>query len=185
MAALYELEDPSAKKNAHLKSIRLIELSDHLIRLNRRENTQLDLRLQQIKRRERIIKAHYDKDIHRRRLQLAQIYKTLDEPSHLPIENTRIQTPVSVYAIKMSRNQSAPPNINRKDVENKTNLRPNTTPSTIRYSKRAMSIFKEITLKPPYKTLDNMLLLINNEKKYYPNDWLMRSKTMVNIKKEN
>jgi hypothetical protein len=76
----------------------------------------------------------------------------------------------------MRRNQSAPPNIKRTEIINKTQLRPSTTPTPIQRTKRTMSVFKEITLKPPCQTLGNMLLLIENE-----NKWPIRSKTMVNF----
>jgi hypothetical protein len=80
----------------------------------------------------------------------------------------------------MRRNQSAPPNARRTEVDNKSQLRPNTTSTPIRRNKRAMSIFKEITLKPQYRTLGNMLLLLdNNDNKSYQNQWPIRSKTMI------
>lgn len=85
---------------------------------------------------------------------------------------------MSFYAIKMRRNQSAPPNIKRTETEiNKTQLRPSTTSIPIRRTKRTMSIFKELTLKPPNRTLGNMLLLVENQ-------WPIRSKTMFNFKKD-
>jgi len=137
MAATYELEDSSSMKNHRLKSLRLIELSDHIIRLNRRENTQLDLRLRQLKRQETIIQRSYDREIYWKRLQLAQINESLYESSHYTDKTKRVQTPTSFYAIKMRRNQSAPPNMKRPEMESKTSLRPNTTPFAIRRNKRA------------------------------------------------
>jgi len=75
----------------------------------------------------------------------------------------------------MRRNQSAPPNIKRTEFANQTQSRPNTTPTPIRRNKRTMSVFKEITLKPPYRTLGNMLILLDNENK---SEWSNRSRTM-------
>ena len=152
----------------------MIELSDHVVRLNRRETTQLDLRLRQLKRQETIIVRSYEREIAWRRLQLAQFYDALnDDSSDSFTRNSRAQTPVSFYAIKMRRNQSAPTNANRPKTANQTFQRPNTTPAPIRRTKRAMSVFKEITLKPPYRTLGNLLVLLGNE-----NNQL--SKTMIN-----
>jgi hypothetical protein len=92
---------------------------------------------------------------------------------------------MSFYEIKMRRNKSAPPNIQREAIQNKIQTRPNTTSNAIRCNKRAMSIFKEITLKPTYQTLGNMLLLLDNEKKHFKTNWPTRSRTMVNLKQEN
>lgn len=79
----------------------------------------------------------------------------------------------------MRRNQSAPPKTKRIEITNKIQLRPSTTPAPIRRTKRTMSIFKELTLKPPNRTLgNNMLLLIDNQ-------WPIRSKTMFNLKNDN
>ncbi|CAF1051975.1 unnamed protein product [Rotaria sordida] len=169
MAAVYELEDPSSAKNQRLKSLRLIELSDHIIRLNRRENTQLELRLNQLKRQETVIRRKHDREIYWKRLQLERIYETLhDSPTELT-DNFRMQTPMSFHAVRMQRNQSAPPNIKRTQVENKSQSRPNTTPTAaIRRDKRALSAFKEITLKPTCRTLGNLLVLLDSEK-YFKN----------------
>jgi len=131
------------------------------------------------------MKRRYDREIYWKRLQLAQIYETLNDSSDELTRNSRMQTPVSFYAMKMKRNQSAPPNRQRTDIENKIQLRPSTTPTPIRRTKRAMSVFKEITLKPPYRTLENMLVLLDNEKQHYKNEWPIRSRTMINLKKEN
>jgi hypothetical protein len=82
----------------------------------------------------------------------------------------------------MRRNQSAPPNIIRADVENKSQLRPNTTPMGLRRNKRAMSVFKEIKLKPACKTIGNMLVLLDDDEKYFKKEWPIRSRTMLNLK---
>jgi hypothetical protein len=131
------------------------------------------------------MKRRYDREIYWKRLQLAQIYETLNDSSDELTRNSRMQTPVSFYAMRMKRNQSAPPNRQRTDIESKIQLRPSTTPTPIRRTKRAMSVFKEITLKPPYRTLENMLVLLDNEKQHYKNEWPIRSRTMINLKKEN
>jgi hypothetical protein len=142
------------------------------------------LRLRQLQRQETIIERQYNREIYWKRLQLAQIYEALNESSDYTAKGNRMQTPVSFYSIKMRRNQSAPPNSKRTAVENRSQSRPNTTPTPIRRNKRAMSVFKEIKLKPQYRTLGNMLLLIDNEKKSYQNEWSTRSSTMLNLKNE-
>jgi len=160
-------------------------LSDYITRLNRRENTQLDLRLRQLKRQETIIQRIYDREIYWKRLQLAQINDDLNESFDELSINNRASTPVSFYAIKMRRNQSAPPNIRRSEASNQTQSRPSTTPTPIRRTKRAMSVFKEITIKPPYRTLANLLVLLdNNPEKSQKNESPMRSRTMLSLKKD-
>ncbi|CAF2574863.1 unnamed protein product [Rotaria sp. Silwood2] len=167
MAAMYELEDPSSTKNQRSKSLRLIELSDHIIRLNRRENTQLELRLNQLKRQETMIRQRYDREIYWKRLQLDRIYDTFHDSSIGLTDHFRFQTPISFHADKTQRNQSAPPTSKRTPVENKSQSRPNTTPTAaIRRNKRALSAFKEITLKPSCRTLGNLLVLLDSEKIY-------------------
>ncbi|CAF1439956.1 unnamed protein product [Rotaria sp. Silwood1] len=166
MAAVYELEDPSSTKNQRLKSLRLIELSDHMIRLNRRENTQLELRLNQLKRQETIIRRRYDREIYWKRLQLDRIYDTLNDSPIGLTDNFRIQTPMSFHTVRTQRNQSAPPTSKRTQVENKSQSRPNTTANAFRRDKRALSAFREITLKPSCRTLGNLLVLLDSEKKY-------------------
>jgi hypothetical protein len=85
----------------------------------------------------------------------------------------------------MRRNQSAPPNIRRSEASNQTQSRPSTTPTPIRRTKRAMSVFKEITIKPPYRTLANLLVLLdNNPEKSQKNESPMRSRTMLSLKKD-
>ncbi len=151
--------------------------------MNRRENTQLDLRLRQLERQETIIQRSYDREIYWKRLQLAQIYAAFNESLDDVTKTTRVQTPLSFYAIKMRRNQSAPPNTKRTETTEKIQLRPSTTPTAIQRTKRTMSVFRDITLKAPNRTLGNMLVLLENEKKYHQNEWPLRSRTMVNLKK--
>ncbi len=159
----------------------MIELSDHITRLNRRENTQLNLRLRQLQRESTIIQRTYDREIYWKRLQLAEIDEALND-SIVDLKRTdRAQTPLSFYAIKMRRNQSAPPNTKRTE---QSQSRPSTTSTPIRRTRRAMSVFKEITLKPPYRTLGNMLLLVGNDNKLSQNEWPRRSRTMINLKNE-
>ncbi|UJR13666.1 hypothetical protein I4U23_000678 [Adineta vaga] len=184
MAVTNALEGSNIARHPHLKSIRLIELSDHIIRLNHRENTQLDLRLKQLERRERIIRTNYDREIYLRRLQLFQIYKSLNEPSEVTNRLSRTQTPISFHAIKMRRYQSAPANRTREDTENRTDGRPKTTSDIFRTNKRAMNVFREITLKPELESLDNMLVLADYERKSLNYQWTNRSKTMVNLKED-
>jgi hypothetical protein len=83
----------------------------------------------------------------------------------------------------MRRNQSAPPNIRRTETSSQQSSRPNTTSTPIRRTKRAMSVFKEITIKPPHRTLSNLLVLLDNDpEKSQKNEWPMRSRTMINLK---
>jgi hypothetical protein len=138
--------------------------------------------LNQLKRQQTIIERQYDREIYWTRLQLAQIYETLNESNDQLTKTNRVQTPVSFYAVRMRRNQSAPPNIIRADVENKSQLRPNTTPMGLRRNKRAMSVFKEIKLKPACKTIGNMLVLLDDDEKYFKKEWPIRSRTMLNLK---
>lgn len=151
----------------------MIELSDHVTRLNRRESTQLDLHLRQLRRQEKIIQRRYEREMYWKRLQLEQITETLNESFDEFIRNTRAQTPISIHAIKARRNQSAPPNIRRTDTFNQTPSRPNTTATPFRRTKRAMNIFQDITLKPTCHTLGNLLVLLDHRN---PN-LLGRSKT--------
>jgi hypothetical protein len=157
-------------------------LSDYIVRLNRRENTQLDLRLRQIKRQETIVRRSYEREIYWKRLQLAQIYEDLNE-SFDDSKSNRASTAGSFYSIRMRRNQSAPPNTRRRQPSSQPSSRPNTTPTAIRYSKLAMSVFKEITIKPPHRTLNNLLVLLDNDpEKSQNNEWPMRSRTMISLK---
>lgn len=134
-----------------------------MIRLNRRENTQLELRLNQLQRQEKMLRRRYDREIHWKRLQLENIYVSLNE-SPFELSDFRAPTPISIHAIKMQRNQSAPPSIRRTPVDNNSEARPKTTPSHIRRDKRAMSALREITLKPSCRTLGNLLILLDNGK---------------------
>ena len=154
----------------------MIELSDHVTRLNRRESTQLDLRLRQLRRQEKIMQRSYEREMYWKRLQLEQINDTLNESFEEFIRNTRAQTPISIHAIKMRRNQSAPPVTRRMEI---VPSRPNTTATPFRRTKRAMTIFKDITLKPTCQTLGNLLVLLDQRNQ----DWPERSKTMMNLKK--
>lgn len=158
----------------------MIELSDHVTRLNRRESTQLDLRLRQLRREEKIIQRSYEREMYWKRLQLEQINDTFNESFEEFIRNTREQTPISIHAIKMRRNQSAPPVTRRTEIGNQTPSRPNTTATPFRRTKRAMTIFKDITLKPTCQTLGNLLVLLDHRNQDWPAG---RSKTMMNLKK--
>ena len=157
-------------------------MSDYIVRLNRRENTQLDLRLRQLKRQEKIVRRSYEREIYWKRLQLAQIYEDLNE-SFEDSRSNRASTAGSLYSIRMRRNQSAPPTMRRREPPSQPSSRPNTTPTVIRRSKLAMSVFKEITIKPPHRTLNNLLVLLDNDpEKAQKNEWPMRSRTMFNLR---
>ncbi|CAF1630376.1 unnamed protein product [Adineta ricciae] len=177
-------QNSNSKKHPHLKSVRLIELSDHILRLHRRENAQLDLRLQQLDRRERVILANYDREIYYRRLQLAQIYKSLDEPPPTVSPSHREETPISFYSIKMRRYQSAPPDRQREKMENNEHGRPTTTADSFRANRRAMSVFREITVKQELPSLNDMLVFADIDKKSSKNQWIPRSKTMFDLKED-
>ena len=86
----------------------------------------------------------------------------LNDPPRQIRKNYQAQTPVSFHMIKIRRNQSAPSTINATD---KSQVRPNTTSPIIRYDRRAMSAFKNITLKPSCQTLGNLLVLLDSQKK--------------------
>lgn len=106
------------------------------------------------------MKRIYDRDIYYQRLHLTEIYEKL----HNPFDRTdRVQTPTSFYAIRMQRNQSAPANHQRTSVCNLGQTRPSTTPIPIRRTKRSMSVFKDLTLKPECRTLENLLLIVDSK----------------------
>lgn len=132
--------------------------------MNRRETTQLELQLNQLKRQEKITRRTYDREIFSKRVQLEHIYDSLNNSPALPDENFRSDTPLSIHAIKMQRNQSAPPNRTRTPADSRPQSRPGTSIS-IRRNKRALSAFREITLKPSCRTLGNLLILVEGEKK--------------------
>ena len=161
----------------------MIELSDHVTRLNRRESSQLDLRLRQLKRQEQVMKRSYEREMCDRRLQLEQINDTLNETFEDFIRNTREDTLISIHSIKMRRNQSAPPNIKRTDVSNQIPPRPYTTTATpFRLTKRAMTVFREMTVKPSCPSLANLLVLARPPPQQ---EWTIRSKTMMNLRKDH
>ncbi|CAF1909974.1 unnamed protein product [Rotaria magnacalcarata] len=165
MAAVYELEDPSEKKDKRLKSLRLIELSDRIMRVNRRESTQLELRLNQLKQQEKILRRTYDREIYWRRMQLENIYDSLNDSPSQQENSIRSDTPISIHAIKMQRNQSASPSRTRTQIDNGPQSRPSTASTGIRRNKRALSALRDITLKPSCRTLGNLLILLDSDKK--------------------
>lgn len=160
----------------------MIELSDHVTRLNRRESTQLDLRLRQLKRQEKIMKRSYEREIYEKRLQLEQINDTLNESFEDFIRHSREDTLMSIHSIKMRRNQSAPPNIKRTNTFTQLPSRPNTTATIpFRLTKRAMTVFRDMTLKPTCPSLGNLLVLLGTPKQ----EWPMRSKTMMSLRQDH
>ena len=127
-----------------------------------------------------IMRRIYDRNIYFQRLHLNEIYESFNDPFTESTPIDRIQTPTSFYAIKMRRNQSAPPNNQRNPV---CNSRPNTTPTPTRRTRRSMSVFNELTLKPECRTLGNMLLFVNDSSE--SEDMPVRSKTMIQLKTAN
>ena len=157
----------------------MIELSDHIVRLNRREDIQLEVRLHRLRQQQIIIGRNYDRDIYWKRLELAEIFDTLNEFRAERLQRSHTQTPASMHSVKLRRNQSAPPSKAASTVNaNKTQMRPSTTPSSMRYDKRAMSVFKEMTLKPSCPTIGNMLVLLDRTGKSLANRPVTRSYTM-------
>ena len=153
-----------------------------MTRLNRRESSQLDLRLRQLKRQEKIMKRTCEREMSEKRLQLEQINDTLNESFEDYVRNTREDTFLSVHSMKMRRNQSAPPNIRRTEMPRQIPPRPYTTTATpFRLTKRAMTVFREMTVKPSCPSLANLLVLVRPPQQ----EWSMRSKTMLNLRKDH
>ena len=158
----------------------MIELSDHIVRLNRREDIQLEVRLHRLRQQQIIIARNYDRDIYWKRLELTRISDTLNEFCAERSQRSRTQTPTSMHLVKLRRNQSAPPsNPTSTDKTNRTQMRPSTTPSGVRYDKRAMSVFKDMTLKSSCPTIGNMLVLLDRTGKSLARAPITRSYTML------
>jgi hypothetical protein len=154
-----------------------------MIRLNRHENIQLEARLHILEQQRVIAERNYDRDIGWKRSQLAQIHQTLNDSSSFLEGNYRIETPVSYYRIRMQRHQSAPAHANKKgNLHEMSTTRPKTTPNRIRSDKRAMSVFKDITLKASCPTVANMLVLLDDDKPSTPANRSFRSRTKFNVK---
>ncbi|CAF1451273.1 unnamed protein product, partial [Didymodactylos carnosus] len=190
------------------KSLRFIEYSDLIVRRNTHESTMLDLRLQKLKRQKTMFIHHYNQDIQQKRLELEQFLKSLEpldqhddsgddeivdmvpqsRLSRLSRQSTTTfkDNPMSFYSIKL-RNASAPVRSYRTSSMPKVSLdiRPNTTVENRRLAsahflrnKSALSVFKDITLRPPCKNILDMLVLVKNndmnEKPIYSNNYLRK-----------